>query len=239
MAVTVISLGGSIVAPDSVDVQFLKQFSELIRSVLEADAERAFIFVVGGGGPARAWQKAYREICAGDSIHPLCDTEADWIGVMATRLNAQLVKAVMSAWCCQGVVTDPTSVEIMPLSEGGAGRVLVAAGWKPGFSSDYDAVLLAERFNANVVVNLSNIEKVYTADPKIDPEAHPLDHISWEDFRVMVGDEWVPGKNVPFDPVASRHAQKIGLKVICALGRDLANLKNILNNNEFTGTTIG
>jgi uridylate kinase len=55
----------------------------------------------------------------------------------------------------------------------------------------------------------------------------------------MVGDEWVPGKNVPFDPVASRHAAKIGLKVICAAGKNLDNLKKILRGEDFVGTTIG
>ncbi|MDR2719077.1 MAG: UMP kinase [Treponema sp.] len=227
--VIVISLGGSIVAPDSADGPFLKQCAQLIRSLIEADDQRRFIFVVGGGGPARAWQNAYREVC-GDSAR---DEEADWIGIMATRLNAQLVKAVMAEWCCQDVVTDPTRSE--PLK----GKVLVAAGWKPGFSSDNDAVLLAERFNAQTVINLSNIEKVYTADPKKDPSAKPLDRISWADFRAMTGDEWVPGKNVPFDPVASRHAEQIGLKVICAAGRNLENLKKIICGEDFTGTTIG
>jgi uridylate kinase len=231
--VTVISLGGSIVAPDSADAPFLKQFQILIRSLIEADDEQRFIIVVGGGGPARAWQNAYREVC-GNSVR---DEEADWIGIMATRLNAQLVRALMAEWCCQDVVTDPTQAQ--PLK----GKVLVAAGWKPGFSSDNDAVLLADRFNAKIVINLSNIEKVYTADPRKDPSARPLDRISWADFRAMVGDEWVPGKNVPFDPVASRHAEKIGLKVICAAGRDLENLKKIILggalSGNFTGTTIG
>ncbi|MCL2443272.1 MAG: UMP kinase [Treponema sp.] len=226
--VTVISLGGSIVAPNNVDVDFVKKFYELIRSFIEADINRRFIFVVGGGGPARQYQNAYREISAGR----VKDEEADWVGIMATRLNAQLIKAVMGEWCNQEVVTNP--LEVDPLT----GHVLVAAGWKPGFSTDYDAVLLAERFGADMVINLSNIEKVYTADPKIDPNARPIDKISWADFRLMVGDEWVPGKNVPFDPIASRHAQKIGLKVICAAGKDLKNLKNILNGENFTGTTI-
>jgi uridylate kinase len=227
--VMVISLGGSIVAPGNADGQFLKQFSNLIRGLIEENSERRFIFVVGGGGPARIWQDAYREACGDSALHE----DADWIGIMATRLNAQLVKAVMAGLCCQDVVTDPTCAE--PLK----GNVLVAAGWKPGFSSDNDAVLLAERFNAKTVINLSNIEKVYTADPKKDPAARPLDHISWDDFRAMIGDEWVPGKNVPFDPVASRHAHEIGLKVICAAGRNLENLKKIICGGDFTGTTIG
>ncbi|MDR0587247.1 MAG: UMP kinase [Treponema sp.] len=225
--VTVISLGGSIVAPREADGAFLRNFRSLIGGLLKQDGKRRFIFVVGGGGPARAWQKAYREVCPAGS-----DEEADWIGVMATRLNARLVKAVMADWCPQEIIIDPSRAG--PFT----GRVLVAAGWKPGFSSDYDAVLLAERFRADVVINLSNIEQVYTDDPRKNPSAKPLSSISWGDFRAMIGDEWVPGKNVPFDPVASRHAAKIGIKVICAAGRDLANLENILTGKEFTGTVI-
>jgi len=226
--VTVISLGGSIVAPDGVDTAFLSAFVEMIRGIIAADSNRRFIFVVGGGGPARRWQNAYRE-----TANSIKDEEADWIGIMATRLNAQLVKASMGDLCNQEVVTNP--MEVGPLT----GHVLTAAGWKPGFSTDYDAVLLAERFGADMVINLSNIEKVYTADPKTDPNARPIDKISWADFRSMVGDEWVPGKNVPFDPVASRHAQKIGIKVICASGKNLENVKKILLGKEFIGTSIG
>jgi len=231
--VTVISLGGSIVAPDGVDVNFLTDFVSLIRSFIEADSNRRFIFVVGGGGPARRWQSAYREVRGNINAGIIKDEEADWIGIMATRLNAQLVKAVMGELCAQEVVTNPGQVD--PLTS----RVLVAAGWKPGFSTDYDAVLLAECFRADAVINLSNIEKVYTADPKTDPSARPIDKISWADFRAMIGDEWVPGKNVPFDPVASRHAEKIGMKVICASGKNLENLKKLLSGEEFIGTSIG
>ncbi|MDR0389814.1 MAG: UMP kinase [Spirochaetaceae bacterium] len=226
--VTVISLGGSIVAPEGVDEAFLRDFLALVETLLKEDEKRRFIFVVGGGGPARAWQKAYRALSGGGK-----DEEADWIGVMATRLNAQLIKALMGEHCTQDVVTDPTQVGPF------VGRVLVAAGWKPGFSSDYDAVLLAERFQADRVINLSNIEQVYTDDPRKNPEAKPIDRISWADFIHITGDEWVPGKNVPFDPVASKHAAKTGITVICAAGRNLENLKQLLSGGPFTGTTIG
>ena len=226
--VTVISLGGSIVAPDEVDVPFLKEFLSLIGNFINEDDKRRFILVVGGGGPARAWQNAYREISTSTK-----DEEADWIGVMATRLNAQLVKAIMGDWCSQPVITDPSKAG--PFT----GRVLVAAGWKPGFSSDYDAVLLAEQFGAGTVVNLSNIKQVYTDDPRKNSEAKPLDTISWEDFKALVGETWTPGKNVPFDPVATRHAAKINLKVICAAGKDLPNLRLILEEKPFIGTLIG
>ncbi|AEJ18817.1 UMP kinase [Gracilinema caldarium] len=226
--VTVISLGGSIVAPDSLDTDFIAAFIQLLKDELASDEKRRFILVVGGGGPARKYQQAYRSIVPSGS-----DEQADWIGIMATRLNAQLLKAVLGELCTQEVVTDPSQVGPF------VGRVLVAAGWKPGFSTDFDAVLLAERFQADKVINLSNIAKVYTDDPRKNSNAKPIDAISWADFRSIVGDDWIPGKNVPFDPVASRHAAKIGLKVICAAGKDLDNLKKILSDQPFFGTIIG
>jgi uridylate kinase len=210
-----------------VDEDYLGKFLSLTDRLLREDGGRRFIFVVGGGGPARSWQRAYRNLARAPS-----DEEADWIGVMATRLNARLIKALMGGWCREDVVTDPSRADSF------TGRVLVAAGWKPGFSSDYDAVILAERFNAPLVINLSNIERVYTGDPRENPDAKPLDSISWADFIRMVGDEWTPGKNVPFDPVASRRAAEIGLKVICAAGKDLPNLERILGGGDFRGTTI-
>jgi uridylate kinase len=233
--VTVLSLGGSIVAPDGVDEVFLKNFVSLLEDLWRSDPERRFIFVVGGGGPARAWQKAYRAVAASLGVS-VSDQEADWIGVMATRLNAQLVKAIMGAWCKEAVVINP---EEAPLAAFVESRVLVAAGWKPGFSSDFDAVLLAERFGAARVINLSNIEQVYTDDPRRNPDAAPITAISWRDFRAMIGDEWIPGKNVPFDPVASARAEQSGLTVICAAGRNLENLKNLFEGKPFLGTTIG
>jgi uridylate kinase len=232
--VTVVSLGGSIVAPDSPDVDFLKSFSAMVRAHSAEDPEGKLIFVVGGGGPARSYQKAFRAIIGDtDGGAGASAGESDWIGIMATRLNAQLVRAVFADLCVMDVVTDPTKVTEFP------GTVMVASGWKPGFSTDNDAVLLAERFAAKVVINLSNIEKVYTADPRIDPAAKPLDAISWEDFRAMVGDDWVPGKNTPFDPVASRHAQKAGIAVYCSGGRNLENIRAALRGADFIGTRIG
>lgn len=227
-AVRVISLGGSIVAPDRVDVEFLKGFRAVIARYLQTDPARRLILVVGGGAPARAYQRAYREISGGGS-----DEEADWVGIAATRLNAQLLAAVFADYCTDPVATDPT-VKVQF-----EGRVLVAAGWKPGFSTDYDAVLLAERFGADTVVNLSNIPQVYTSDPKIEPEARPIDAMTWGRFRELVGDRWKPGKNAPFDPIASKKAEELGLRVVVASGRELTNLSAILVGAAFLGTVIG
>jgi uridylate kinase len=227
---TVLSLGGSIVAPEGPDPAFIKAFVGLVREHLGGDPARRLILVVGGGGPARLWQKAYREVV------PAADAGAeaqDWIGIMATRLNAQLVKAVLGELCPQEVVVDPSGISVF------MGRVLVASGWKPGFSTDFDAVLLAERFGASQIVNLSNIAKVYSDDPKTNPSARPVDRLSWGEMRAIVGDEWTPGKNTPFDPTAARAAAQSRIRVIFAEGRNLHNLSEILAGRDFVGTTIG
>ena len=226
--VKVLSVGGSIVVPNEPDTKFLTEFSGMVKEWLAADSSRKLILVVGGGAPARVYQNAYRTINPDNS-----NDQADWIGIMATRLNAQLLKAVFGDLCKQDVVYDPTQVSEF------TGRILVAAGWKPGFSTDNDAVLLAERFAAKTVVNLSNIEKVYTDDPRKNPDAKPLDSISWSDFRKMVGDEWEPGKNCPFDPIASRRADQNKITVVCAGGKNIENIRNILDEKDFIGTKIG
>lgn len=225
----VISLGGSIVAPDKVDAAFLRSFTAAIVEHLEADSEHRLILVCGGGATAREYQRAYSTVAEKEA-----ESDAlDWIGIAATRLNAELLKQLFRGYCPEQVVTDPSAVSVFP------GRILVAAGWKPGFSTDYDAVLLAERFQADTLLNLSNITRVYTADPKTDPEARPLDSLSWAEFRQLVGETWRPGINLPFDPVATRLAAELALRVIVAGGRDIENLKNILAGRPFEGSVIG
>jgi len=225
----VLSVGGSIVAPDGLDLEFISKFKSTVENFLNERRNTHLVLVVGGGGPARQYQKVYREIMSGKGD----SADQDWIGIMATRLNARLIKGIFKELCKEDVVTDPSSLQSFK------GRILVAAGWKPGFSTDNDSVLLAENLGADTVINLSNIAKVYSADPKADPDAVPLDTLSWKEMQHLVGDTWIPGKNVPFDPVATKKAAELGLTVIAAEGRNIQNLEKILKGEAFYGTTIG
>jgi uridylate kinase len=226
--VTVISLGGSIIAPHGVDVEFLKGFHHLVEGHLAADAARKLIIVCGGGSLARDYMAALREVTPGARPEDL-----DWVGIAATRMNGELLRRALRAWCVEDLVIDPTAVSVF------AGRVLLAAGWKPGFSSDNDAVILAQRFSAHTVVNLSNIAKVYSDDPRTNPQARPLDRLTWKEMLDIVGGDWTPGKNTPFDPTAARAAAQSHIKVVFAEGRDLANLSRLLAGEPFVGTVIG
>ena len=226
--VTVVSLGGSLIAPGGVDRGFLKRFAAMAETHLAGDPGRKLILVCGGGSLARDYQTAYREVCGNVENEDL-----DWVGIAATRVNGELVRRIFKRWCVEDLVTDPTAVSVF------AGRVMVAAGWKPGFSTDYDAVLLARSFSAWTVVNLSNVERVFSDDPRKNPSAKPIDSMSWAEYRGIVGGEWVPGKNAPFDPVAAALAAEAHIRVIVAGGADLENARALLEGGPFTGTTIG
>lgn len=228
----VLSVGGSIIVPEKPDTEFLSKFVKMVTKWLDEDKSRRLILVAGGGAPARVYQTAYNQVAELTGVKAEANA-ADWIGIMATRINAQLLKASFGDYCKNDVVYNPTEEDLSF-----DGQILVASGWKPGFSTDTDAVYLGEKFGADTIVNLSNIEKVYTDDPRKNPDAKPLDTISWADFRKMVGDEWTPGKNCPFDPIASKRAQANGMKVICAGGKNIPNIQAILNDQDYIGTTI-
>ncbi len=224
----IISVGGSLIAPRGVDSSFIRGFHSTVKDYLEQASARRIILVCGGGALARDYQKAYTEI-VGQSE----DEALDQVGIAATRLNAELIRHVFLPYCPLPVATNPTEVSVFP------GRILVASGWKPGFSTDNVAVLFAEKFFSDTVINLSNITRVYTDDPKVNEQAIPLDDITWAHFRSLIGDSWEPGKNAPFDPVAAGRAAELRLRVIVAGGYDMCNLRALLAGDRFEGTVIG
>lgn len=59
---TIISLGGSIIAPNQVDTAFLKAFRELVVGWLDEKVGRRVVLITGGGAPARVYQEAYRSV---------------------------------------------------------------------------------------------------------------------------------------------------------------------------------
>jgi uridylate kinase len=222
METVVISLGGSVLVPSVIDYDYIKSFRELI---LKLSPERRFIIICGGGKTAREYQSAASKIV------DLTNDDLDWLGIHATRLNAHLLRTIFREIANKKVVKNPN--ETIAFNE----KVLIAAGWKPGCSTDHDAVLLARNFDAKTVINISNINQVCDKDPSKHSDAKPIESISWKDFRKIVGDKWSPGLNVPFDPVASRKAEKFGLKVVI-MGKSLENLENFILGKPFKGTVI-
>lgn len=224
----VLSLGGSLIVPNGgIDIQFLTAFHDFIRTQVSSKNRRFFI-TVGGGAITRHYQAAARSV----RQHDLSDTDADWLGVHATRLNAQLIRAVFQD------IADPRVIKHYEIILKIQAPVAIAAGWKPGWSTDYCAVTLCQDYGLNHVVNLTNVDQVYDKDPNKYPDAKPLTDISWDTYRAMVGDEWKPGMNAPFDPIASKLAQEVGVTVKILNGKNLDNLALALDGKPFAGTMI-
>jgi len=85
---------------------------------------------------------------------------------------------------------------------------------------------------------LTNVDYVYDKDPKKFKSAKPFKEISWKDYLKLIEQKWIPGMSGPFDPIASKLAQKFKFKVIILNGRKLKNLENYLTNKNFQGTII-
>jgi uridylate kinase len=220
----IISLGGSLMVPESIDIKFIQKFSKLIREL--ATAGQRFVIITGGGKTARNYQQAAKEIVE------ISNDDLDWLGIHATRINAHLMRTIFQDLANPKIITHPNEKIIWHEP------ILIAAGWKPGWSTDYAAVLVAKQVGAETIINLSNITHVYSGDPKKDASAKPLKTIDWTKYRQIIPSDWQPGLNTPFDPIASKKAQELGLRVLITNGADLLNLKKALLSQNFRGTII-
>lgn len=243
--VVVIALGGSIiyhsVNPKSknlthskLDLKFLENFNKFLRKFLKkgnsaeggSASGRKFIIVVGGGRPARILQEAAA------MLSKISDTDKDWIGIHATRLNAQVLGSIFRD------VSDPVIFDCRHKTNKLKYPITVASGWRPGWSTDYVSVALAYDFRVGEVIVAGKPAFVYKENPNRHPRSKPYDKITWSEYRKLIPKKWQPGFHAPVDPVAARLAAKEKVRAIVINGKDLKNFENLLRGKEFKGTVI-
>lgn len=224
----IISLGGSLIVPNSgIDAPFPTQLNEFVRRHVKSG--KRFFIITGGGATARQYRDAGKAVVGSMSTEDL-----DWLGVHATRLNGHLLRTIFQD------IAHPRIIEnydhkLWNWRE----PIVIAAGWKPGWSTDYDAVILARDYGGKLIINLSNIDWVYTKDPRKFKDAEIIKKTSWSEFEKIVGDKWIPGMNAPFDPIATQLAKSLNLTVVVANGKDFENLEKIVSGEkEHKGTVI-
>jgi uridylate kinase len=222
----VMSVGGSLIVPDHIDSGFLKTLKTFIDQ--QTATGRHFIIIAGGGRTARRYQDAASEVAE------LQNEDLDWMGIHATRLNGHLLRTIFRDTAHPQVITNPDEILDIPRDK----KVVVAAGYRPGCSTDLRAIQIAQRVGAKKVINLSNIDYVYTADPRTDSTATKIETISWSDFRALVPTDWDPGLSAPFDPIAAKEADETNIEVAIINGDKPEALANYLDGKEFIGTLI-
>jgi uridylate kinase len=220
----IISLGGSLIVPEDIDVEFLKDFKKLI---LEQVAKgKKFVIITGGGGTNKKYNKAAKELASPSS------DDLDWIGIASLRLNAELAR-VMFGESANVKVVDNFSKEFSFEKS-----IVIGSAFEPGKSSDWDATLAAKMVGAKKIINLSNTDYVYDSDPRVNPNAKKIENISWAEYRALIPKEWNPRMNSPFDPVASKIAEEEKITVITMNGKPIDNLAKCLNGEKFIGSVI-
>jgi uridylate kinase len=219
----IISLGGSIIVPDSVDIKFLKDFKNAIEKFVKK-GNRAVI-VCGGGGLNKKYNSAAK------SIGKISDNDLDWLGIAATKLNAELLRALFGKMAHETIISNPT------LTIKTSKKIIIASGWKPGWSTDYDAVMLASKFGAKKVYNFTNTDHVYDSDPRKNKNAKMFEQLRWKDYLAIVGKKWSPRLSTPFDPMASQLAMKNGIGVYIIKG-SIKNITAVLAGKNADGTIL-
>lgn len=223
----VMSVGGSLIVPDQIDSVFLSNLKAFI-DTQTTEYGRRFIIIAGGGKTARRYQDAAAK------VSDLTADDLDWMGIHATRLNGHLLRTVFRDSAYRVMITNPDEILDIPTTE----KVVIAAGYRPGCSTDLRAVQIAQRVGATKVINLSNIDYVYTADPRTNPGATLIETISWSDFRALIPSEWDPGLSSPFDPIAAKLAESENIEVAIINGENLTQVATYLQDEPFIGTRI-
>ncbi len=220
----IIGLGGSVVMPGKINFVFLKKFKELILRQIRLN--RKFVLVIGGGKLARDYQISAKKIMN------LQDESLDWLGIYSTRLNAHFVKTIFEKYTENFIIdSEEKSLKFRK-------PVIIASGWRPGWSTDYVAIRIAKKIGADFAIMSGKPAYVYNKDNQKYKDAKPLKKISWDDYQKLIPKKWSPGLSSPVDPMAAKYAKKWGIKAHVVKGNRLKNLENLLNGKKFSGTTI-
>ena len=206
----VISVGGSLLTKELTANNFKKYADVLLKL---RDKGHDLIIICGGGKICRD----YRDIGKGFTK----DVDLlDFIGIMATHLNAS---TLVTALGDDGYLIKWKSLEQAKkeVKEHFGKKILVGGGYDVGSSSDFDATAFAEVVEADLLINATNIDGVYTADPKKYPNAKKLPKLNHEQFeKIILQNPQTPGEYRLFDLPAAKLIKKMKLKTIFIDGND-------------------
>ena len=225
MRTEVLSLGGSLVVQDEINIRFLHEFKQLIKSF---KGKRKFVIVVGGGKIARTYINALRGF--GKTVYVQA-----YIGLEVTRLNASLVANFFGSMASQTIPATMRQVKNLLKKN----TVVFTGGlkFKDNQTSDGTAASLAKYFKTRFI-NMTNVEGLYTKDPKKNKNAAFISYISLKEFSAIVARmTYAPGQHFVLDAEAARliYAYNVPTYIV---GGSIPNLRKLLNGQPFIGTTI-
>lgn len=223
--VKVISLGGSVIVPEKIDLKFLKNFKEVIN---KNKFRYNFIIVSGGGTVARKYIDALRGLGLNKRFQ-------GFLGISITRVNARFMSYVFGFDPGKGIPKTMLDIKKYLKKQ----NIVFSGALKYGVdeTSDTASAKIAEHFKTDFI-NVTNVPGLYNKNPKKYKDAEFISKISWKDFYKMSNKiKFKPGQNFVLDQTASKIILRNKIKTYI-IGKDLKQLDNLLNNKRFKGTII-
>jgi len=218
----VISLGGSVLLSDDLDIAFFKKLTNLLKQLSK---QYKIYIIVGGGKTARTYIQLGRKLNFDEKI-------LDQFGIDITRVNARFLTNLIEISNAEIPNSTDEAIKIDK-------PIIVMGGTTPGHSTDMVGAELAEKVSALKFIIATNVDGVYDKDPNKYSNAKQLKEISIEKLVNDYGTEWsVAGKNVVIDGPALQIIKRAKIPTFVLNGKKLEELDKVINNQLFNGTKI-
>lgn len=223
--VIVISLGGSLIIPDNINVKFLKKFK---KTIIRHAKKCKFVIVCGGGGIARKYISVLKKMRINKKLQ-------NFSGISATRMNARFMNYFFNQDAEQGIPEKMDGVKKYLKK-----RNIVFCGaleYGEHKTSDSTAAQIASELKSTFI-NLTDIDGLYDKNPRKFKNAKFIPRISWKKFHEMANKlKFNPGQHFVLDQKTSKIIMKNKIKTYI-IGKNIKNLDNFLKQRKFRGTII-
>ncbi len=219
----VVSLGGSVLTRN-LNAERFKDYADALKQISN---ENTVFIVTGGGKAARDYIQVARELGADEAA-------CDMIGIEVTRLNARLLIAALGESACHEPPLDYKEAKNASLT----GRMVVMGGVVPGQTTDAVSAVLAEYIGADLLINATSIDGVYTEDPRKNRDARKFDTMTPQQLiEIVMKTEMVAGANSPVDLLAAKIIERSNIKTIVLNGEEPLNIVDAAR-GKHKGTVI-
>jgi predicted uridylate kinase len=228
--VLVLKVGGSIMYDQLLNINF-DLFKRLKLWYYEnRDQYSKIVFVTGGGGLSRTMQDRIADNIGGeDYLHS--------IAMSLTQTNATILASFIEDNDIFVPKTLGNAYEYLVSPEG---KTMVSGGLKVGWSTDMDAAIFADILEAGKVYKISNVDYVYTKDPKEYFDAKLIKDMTWKDyfklFDIVEGEQHKPNHKMPLDVESAQFCARKGISYMISGGKtleEISSIKKILQTGTF------
>ncbi len=219
----VMSVGGSVLARELNPEKF-KSYALMLK---ELSKKNTVFVVTGGGRAARDYINVARGLGADEAT---CDV----MGIEITRINARLLIAALGESAYHEPPLDYQQAKKASLS----GKIVVMGGVVPGQTTDAVSAVLSEYIGADLLINATSTDGVYTSDPKKNKDAQKFETMTPAQLiEVVMKTEMVAGANSPVDLLAAKIIERSNIKTIVLNGESPQNIFDAVYGNH-KGTVI-